>query len=313
MLFLLWSVMSTLLSLDVAAVAAADVGLEVAGDAPDEQAAQLRAAVLGSNVGSMLFPFSNLTNLVLVSATGMAFGTYVLAAAGPQLVATIAGALILLLEGRDLRPRAAASAEPPTAPQPAGPAMIVAGVAALLTSLAAIAVGFAGGDVSIAFAVGAAVVCAAGVGSGATGPLPLARSLPPTGILLIVASGMLLGPIQQLAVGLPVPDASTSVLALVGVTLVGGLLAATINNLPAAAIGAVWLTGADPVTVVAYLVGTNIVCVLTPHGSIATMLSHAVARRRGLHHRHPAVSATRPGRMPRSSVPRHSSALAWAR
>lgn len=94
--------------------------------------------------------------------------------------------------------------------------------------------------------------------------MALARSLPPAGILLIVVSGLLLGPIQQLAVGLSVPDGSTSALVLVTVTLIGGLLAATINNLPAAAIGAVWLSSADPVTVVAYLVGTNIVCVLTP-------------------------------------------------
>ena len=33
--------------------------------------------------------------------------------------------------------------------------------------------------------------------------------------------------------------------------------------------------------IVAYLVGTDVMCVLTAHGSLATMLVHAVAARRG--------------------------------
>lgn len=65
------------------------------------------------------------------------------------------------------------------------------------------------------------------------------------------------------------------------VAVVGGVLAAAVNNLPAAAFGAVWLAAARPVTLVAFLVGTKILAIATPHGSLATMLSHAVADRRG--------------------------------
>jgi Na+/H+ antiporter NhaD/arsenite permease-like protein len=64
--------------------------------------------------------------------------------------------------------------------------------------------------------------------------------------------------------------------------VVGGGLAALVNNLPAAAFGAVWLVGAQPATVVAYLLGTNVVALASPHGSVATMLARAVGHRHGV-------------------------------
>ena len=57
----------------------------------------------------------------------------------------------------------------------------------------------------------------------------------------------------------------------------------TVNNLPAAAFGAVWLLGGSPDAVVAYLVGTNMLAIATPHGSLATILSRRLARRGGVH------------------------------
>ena len=63
---------------------------------------------------------------------------------------------------------------------------------------------------------------------------------------------------------------------------VGALLAVAFNNLPAAACGAAWLARANPATVVAYLIGTNVAAVATPHGSLATILARAVGRRHGV-------------------------------
>ena len=277
LLFAAWSVTSALLSLDVAAVAAADVGLEVAGDAPQQRAAQLRAAVLGANAGSMLFPFSNLTNLVLVAASGMAFGAYVGAALVPQLAVALAGTLLLAREGAELPddPPRASQAGPWTLPAALG------GIAAVVTSVVAIVGGFAGWDISWVFAAGAATCCGLAVSAGTMTPIRLVRTLPMLGIAVIVISGILLGPLQDIAGSLPVPGDGP--VALIAVALAGGLLAMVINNLPASAVGAVWLAGADPTVIVAWLVGTNILCITTPHGSIATMLSHSVARRRGFH------------------------------
>lgn len=71
--YIVWLATSTLLTLDVAAVAAASVGIAVAADRDEERRWQLGGAILGANVGSLLLPFSNLTNLVLVAATGIGF------------------------------------------------------------------------------------------------------------------------------------------------------------------------------------------------------------------------------------------------
>lgn len=315
-LFLIWSAVSALLSLDVAAVAAADVGMEVAADDPVERDLQLRAAVLGSNLGSLLFPFSNLTNLLLVAATGITFSAYVAAALAPQLVVVVVGGAVLLLAGRrqlrhlvDVVPapgaageghaelalelgarahatddrRAGASAGPGAAAGHGGfgRAAWVAGAAAVAASVGAVAVGLAGGPVSLVFAAAAAIIVASALLAGVVEPRPVLRSIPISGVLLIVGSALLEEPVRELARGLPAAPTGTGPLDLLVVTLVGGALAALINNLPAAAFGAVWLAGADPVTIVAYLVGTDIMCVLTAHGSLATMLVHAVAERRG--------------------------------
>ena len=63
---------------------------------------------------------------------------------------------------------------------------------------------------------------------------------------------------------------------------VGALLAMAINNLPAAAFGAVWLAGSHPATIVAFLIGTNVAALATPHGSVATLLARAVGVRNGV-------------------------------
>ncbi|MFN8621107.1 MAG: hypothetical protein U0869_10220 [Chloroflexota bacterium] len=299
-LFLLWSAVSALLSLDVAAVAAADVGLEVAGDDPTERDLQLRAAVLGSNLGSLLFPFSNLTNLLLIAATGISFTAYVEAALAPQVVVVVVGAVVLLLAGRrrlahlvDVVPtsqevvRTPARAAGAAAPAGEGRATafgapaIVAGIAAAAASVGAVATGLAGGPVDVVFALAAAVIVGAALLAGVAEPRPVLRSIPISGVILIVGSALLVEPVRDLARGLPSAPTGTSPADLLVVTLVGGALAAIVNNLPAAAFGAVWLAGADPVTIVAYLVGTDVMCVLTAHGSLATMLVHAVAERRG--------------------------------
>ncbi len=85
-----WLATSAALTLDVAAVAAASVGIAVAGPRAWERRWQLGCAILGANVGSLLLPFSNLTNLVLVSASGIGFAAYVRAAVWPQVAAASA-------------------------------------------------------------------------------------------------------------------------------------------------------------------------------------------------------------------------------
>lgn len=62
----------------------------------------------------------------------------------------------------------------------------------------------------------------------------------------------------------------------------GGVLSASVNNLPAAAVGAVWLVGSPVSIVVAFLIGMNVAALATPHGSAATMLARSIGARAGV-------------------------------
>lgn len=285
----LWLVTSSLLTLDVAAVAAASVGIAVAADRDEERRWQLGGAILAANVGSLLLPFSNLTNLVLVAATGIGFATYVGLAAGPALAAAIAvGLLFALRAGRAIRnsnetqvysvgPGGSPALEGSSVPDSTARAAF--GVA-VLGAGAAVAAGLVGADVAVPFAISGGILAGVAVASGRLDVMALVRSIPIAGLAVIAMAVLASGPIGSAAGLLPRPDGSV-----VGLLLalgVGGALAAVVNNLPAAAFGAVWLFGAHPASVVAYLIGTNVIAVATPHGSVATILARAVGHRYGV-------------------------------
>lgn len=285
----IWLVTSALLTLDVAAVAAGSVGPRVAGTREPERDAQIGAGIVGSNVGSLLFPFSNLTNLVLLAGAGIGFGAYVRAALWPQLATAAAAGVVLLWR---VRRRLAASGTGAGHDDSRGTATVataaldaragLAGLVVVAGSITAITAGFAGGDIAAVLAVTASIVAAIAVDGGRIAPVRLARSIPLAGIAVMLAAAALGGPMTALAAVLPTPGATApSPMALAGVALVGGLLSAGLNNLPAAAFGAVWLRTADPALVVAYLIGTNVLALVTPHGSLATLLCRSAAARDG--------------------------------
>ena len=284
--YAVWLATSSLLTLDVAAVAAASVGIAVAEGRDEERRWQLGGAILGANVGSLLFPFSNLTNLVLVAATGIGFTAYVALAAGPALAAALAVGLLLATRARRGISDPAAAPEPAVV-LPAPEAFSVtdstaraAGGVALLGAVAAVAAGLAGADVAVPFAISGGILAGAAVGSGRLGLRSVGRSIPIAGLGVIAIAVIASGPIGIAAGLLPRPDASVGGLLLA--LVVGGVLAALVNNLPAAAFGAVWLLGAHPASVVAYLLGTNLFALATPHGSVATILARAVGERHGV-------------------------------
>ncbi|HYX11570.1 MAG TPA: hypothetical protein VE817_06300 [Candidatus Acidoferrum sp.] len=285
--YVVWLVTSAVLTLDVAAVAAASVGIAAAGDHDEARRWQLGGAILGANVGSLLFPFSNLTNLILVSATGISLAAYVGLAVWPQLAAAIA--VGVLFAGRARRPIALGAADthaPPTVatvaaePVRSNAAGRIAGGVAVASAVAAVAVGLAGGDMAVPFAVSAGLLGAAAVGTGRLDVRALVRSVPIGGLAIIAVAAASTGPIDLAAGLFPRPDASLGGLALS--VAVGSVLAAVANNLPAAAFGAMWLARAQPACIVAFLIGTNVAALATPHGSIATSLARAVGARQGV-------------------------------
>jgi arsenical pump membrane protein len=281
--YTVWLVTSALLTLDVAAVAAASVGIRVGGGGEGEQRWQLGGAILGANVGSILLPFSNLTNLLLVAATGIGFSAYVAFAAGPAFASALAVGLLLALRARrDSRARTAA-AEATLGSSAAGRSVKVgvtaraAGLVVVLGAFAAVVVGLAGSDVAVPFALCSGILVGLAVASGRLDLGAIVRAVPLAGLSVIAVADVAGGPIAMAAELLPRPDPSLGGLVLA--LAVGGTLAAVANNLPAAVFGASWLVGAHPATVVAYVLGTNVVALATPHGSVATILARAVGHR----------------------------------
>jgi arsenical pump membrane protein len=288
--YALWLATSALLTLDVAAVAAGSVAMAIGRDR-GERRWQLGAAVLGSNLGSLLFPFSNLTNLVLVAGSGIGLAAYLGASLPAQIAAAAAGGVLLVARfmteqdsDRDDRPALedAPLRYPPARRVPPGddPAPLIAGSFAAAVALVAIVSGFTGGSMVWPFLAGAVIVVVAAVASGRVAPEVIVRSAPVAALLVILVAAIASGPIAGLAGLVPSPRTGDP-LTLLAVAAVGGALAALINNLPAAAFGAAWLGAAGPEVIVAYLIGTNFAALITPHGSVATMLARSVARSHG--------------------------------
>jgi arsenical pump membrane protein len=281
-----WLVTSATLTLDVAAVAAASVGIAVARDDDRERRWHLGGAILGANVGSLLLPYSNLTNLVLVSASGVGFAAYVGLALWPQLAAALAvGALFAIRArgsgvGRVYAHRTVSEPVATTRPRRLDTAGRAAGAVALVGAASAMAAGLGGADVAVPFAISAGVLAGFAAASGRLAVRDLVRSIPVAGPAVIGFAAIASGPIT-VATGV-LPQADTSLGGLLLALAVGGLLAAAINNLPAAALGATWLVRAHPPTIVAFLIGTNVAALATPHGSVATILAHAVGERHGI-------------------------------
>jgi arsenical pump membrane protein len=290
-----WLAVSATLTLDVAAVVSVPVGLRLAAGR-DERSGRhhLGAAILGSNVGSLLFPFSNLTNLILVSATGVSFAAYLAAAAVPQLLAAVgAGALLMYrTRRRAAGPSTSLEVALPAAdfdsntPEGPTPLTLVGGAVAVVGAISAVVVGLGGGDVAPMFALATALVASCAIASERPGtrPIDLARCIPTRGVAIVCLAAIAIGPMAGFASFIPDPQTTLpQIVALPIIALVGGVLAASVNNLPAAAFGALWLVGASPEAVVAFLIGTNLISIGTPHGSLATILCQRLAAGKGIH------------------------------
>jgi arsenical pump membrane protein len=289
--YVLWLGTSAILTLDVAAAAAGSVAMAIGRDRV-ERRWQLGAAVLGTNIGSLLFPFSNLTNLILVSAAGMSLGTYLAGSIPAQLAAAVAAGVLLVArfvheQDSDLDDRPTSDDPPvrfvPDSIDPARPVdrapMLAASIAAAAAVVAIIA-GFAGGSLVAPFIAASAVLVAWSIGSGRISPRAIVAAIPWKPLGIVVLAALASGPISAVAAGIPrVHSADPIGIGLIAIA--GAVLAAVVNNLPAALFGAVWLAASPPAAILAWLIGTNFAALVTPHGSLATMLARSAARRHG--------------------------------
>jgi arsenical pump membrane protein len=230
-----------------------------------------------ANSASLLLPISNLTNLLVFTATDLSFTRFAALMLLPT-VAAIAVEWVVLS-----RFFAAELGRPPrneTAPAvPQLPRLA-------LTVLAATLVGFLAGSplgispVWIATAGAAAITIPALVRRTANVG-DIVRAIQPSFLLFVLGLGVIVvaasGNGLSAAVRMVLPG-GTSLPALLGIAAVSALLANLVNNLPAILIIAPVAVASGPAALLAALVGVNVGPNLTYVGSLATLLWRRILR-----------------------------------
>jgi arsenical pump membrane protein len=300
---------TVVMSLDATAVLFTPVVVNVVNGMRNRRAADREPSLLATtqlaNASSGLLPVSNLTNLLVFSATGLTFGGFAARMALPTAVASAVVIVVALAhvpsgvpEPLPL-PRSETGAEGPD-PGDAGDV----GDAPVLDSFGRLVVAMLGLLVVAFFVVsqlGGAPAWVAAVFAVLLGGCALARRRDRVPELLGAASPRFLVFVAALAV---VVDAAVghglgdlardalpsgvSLIALLGIAAVAMVLANLVNNVPATLVllGAIG-PGSAP-RLLAMLIGVNIGPNLTYTGSLATLLWRTAVRRAGVEPRHRA-------------------------
>jgi arsenical pump membrane protein len=275
-------VVTVLMSLDATAVLFTPVVVQLVQARRSRSDAPLLATAQLANASSSLLPVSNLTNLLVFSATGLTFGGFAVRMALPTLAAaSVVVGTAVRSDGDDR----------PAPPDPAVSQVrldafawfVVAAVAALLVAF------FVGSALGLEPAwialVGAAVVGGAAVGKRRAHPARLLTAAAPQFLLFVVA----LAVVVDAAVGHGLGDAARDVLpsgdgllALLAMAGLAALLANLVNNVPATLVLSSVVPAGNTGLLLAMLLGVNVGPNLTYTGSLATLLWRRVVRAAGV-------------------------------
>jgi arsenical pump membrane protein len=243
-----------------------------------------------ANASSGWFPVSNLTNLLVFSATGLTFGGFALRMALPTAVASAVVVGVLLTRARTAADGESTSMESDRLPHAPDESVVLDGFARLvLVALGLLVVAFFVAsqlDVEPAWvAAGFAVFLgAAALVARRDRFTTLVAAASPRFLVFVAALAI----VVDAAVGHGLGDAAeraipdgASLLALLAIAVIGAVLANLVNNVPATLVllGAVGATGAgSPARLLALLIGVNIGPNLTYTGSLATLLWRKAVR-----------------------------------
>jgi arsenical pump membrane protein len=285
--FLLGAVVTATLSLDTTAVILTPIVIALVKRLDLPAAPYILLCAWVSNVASLVLPISNLTNILFADAFHMTFAAFAARMIAPQIVAlATTHALLRLFFRRDLPDRFDAASLPeartvlPSRPYFLACVAVLAFVLvgyflAPLFHLQPYVVAFAGGA-ALAVA-GAATGCVRWNAAGelAWGVFPFV-----VGLFIAVRGVENLGIVGAASTWLSrlEPGSPAELLAASGATAV---VSNVMNNLPAALIARSVLQASRAGTgaVLAALVGADAGSIVTPFGSLATMLVLAIARR----------------------------------
>ncbi|MCL2583638.1 MAG: SLC13 family permease [Streptosporangiales bacterium] len=284
--FAVAAVTTAVLSLDATIVLLTPVVYATAARLEMKARPHLYACTHLANSASLLLPVSNLTNLLALAASGMAFGKFAAVMALPWLAAiAVEYVAFRRFFAADL-PAGATPAAPVPPPADAGAARLprFALVVVVLTLIGFVVTSAIGVAPAWAAAAGAAVLAVRGLLRGRTGLKPLIRSADIPFLVFVLGLGIVVKAVTVgglgRALGSVLPDGS-GLPALLAVAAIAAVLANVINNLPAVLVLLPLAAPSGPGAVLAVLIGVNIGPNLTYTGSLATLLWRRVLRHHG--------------------------------
>lgn len=286
--FLLGALVTAFLSLDVTVITLTPIVFALTGRRKLDPLPFVFACTFVANTASLVFPISNLTNLLVYSQLNLGFFAFAGRMWLPDLVAVAANAGIFLLLFRRRLPRRFGA---PAGAMPA-PDWWFRTAAAVLgaTLVGLLALGLVGRPLAWAALAGAGALLVVGLASGRARARRVVREVSwslfvfVVGMFLVVR-GLERAWIARLVLRLPHGAGPALVLSVVGNALGSNV----VNNVPMTLLSLTVMrhaaVGPGPGReALAYgtLLGANIGPTLTTYGSLATMLWLGIVRKRGL-------------------------------
>jgi arsenical pump membrane protein len=286
LVFLLGAIVTALLSLDVTVIVLTPIVYELTKRRRIDAIPFLFACSYVANTASLIFPISNLTNLLVYHELGLDFASFAKVMWLPNLAALGANLLVFLLIFRSRIPRRFETAI--DSPAPHADWWLVSAAIVLAATLAGLfTLGLTGRPLSLAALSGAALLWAIGAFGGRVRGGAVARDV--SWLVLVFVVGMLVivrglerGWLDHITIEIP----KNPTLALIAGTVAATAGSNIVNNVPTALLAVPLIAQASETAreALAYgvLVGCNVGPVLTTYGSLATMLWLTIVRKRGL-------------------------------
>jgi arsenical pump membrane protein len=287
--FVLGAIVTAILSLDTTAVILTPVVLALVRRLEVPATPYIVLCAFVANVGSLLLPISNLTNILFADTFHLTFAAFAIRMVAPQVAALLtAYAVLRWCFRRELPARFESEALPePASAVPDRGYFVVCVTVLILVLIGYFLAPLAGIEPYVVAFAGSGVLAIAGAARGrvrirAAGELAWGVFPFVVGLFVAVRGLENLGLVGAASEWLAQlrPGSAESLLGVAGATAVASNV---MNNLPAALITRSVLVNAHaPVgTVLAGLVGADVGPMITPFGSLATMLVLALAKREG--------------------------------
>jgi arsenical pump membrane protein len=285
--FAVAAVTTAVLSLDATVVLLTPVVFATAARLEVRARPHVYACTHLANSGSLLLPVSNLTNLLVFAASGLAFGRFAALMALPWLAAigveyAVFGRFFASdLNTGDLSARPGRTAH--SGPDPGLPVFTLVVVALTLAGFAGASA--AGVNPAWAAFAGAAVLAARALTRRTVAPLTLVRAADLPFLLFVLGLGIVVKAVTDNGLGAalaPLVPGGTSLPALLALAALAAALANVCNNLPAVLVLLPLAAPSGAGAVLAVLLGVNIGPNLTYTGSLATLLWRRILHRHGI-------------------------------